>query len=92
MNRMTTQQRLDCLLKQFDALAQYQGDVAVLNEHDVSLLKKQCGFVNLHEIALYLRSLHEKGLLSAECSADDTILQAHVTIGGYCYLETLTHP
>ena len=49
--KMTTQQKLDCLLKQFDTLAQHQGDGVVLNENDVRILMKQCGFANTNEIA-----------------------------------------
>ena len=90
--RMTTQQKLDCLLKQFDTLAQHQGDGVVLNEHDVQLLMKQCGFVNHHEIAFYIRALDGRGLVSADCAADDTILGAQITIDGYCHLDTLNHP
>lgn len=89
MSRMTTQEKLDCLLKQFDALAQHQGDGVVLNDKDVRLLMKQCGFANHHEIAFYIRSLHDRGLLAADCAGDDTILQASITIDGYCHLDTL---
>ena len=87
--RMTTEQRLDCLLKKFDTLAQYQGDGVALNEHDVKLLMKQCGFANLHEIGFYIRSLDKRGLVVADCSGDNTILGASITIDGYCHLGIL---
>lgn len=87
--RMTTQQRLDCLLKKFDTLAQHQGDGVALNQHDVELLMKQCGFANHHEIGFYIRSLDEGGLVVADCAADNTILQARITIDGYRHLDTL---
>ena len=89
---MTTQQRLDCLLKHFDASAEHQGDGVVLNAQDISVLMKQCRFANVHEIAFYIRSLDERGLLDADCAADDTILQARITIDGYCHLDTLQSP
>ncbi len=89
MSRMTTQQKLDCLLKQFDTLARYQGDGVVLNENDVQLLMKQCSFINTNEIGFYIRSLDERRLIVSDCSADNTILQATITIDGYCYLDKL---
>ena len=89
MTRMTTQQRLDCLLKTFDTLAKHQGDGVALNEHDLRLLMKQCGFSNHHEIAFYIRALDDRGLVKADCSADNAILQATITIDGYCHLDTL---
>lgn len=89
MSRMTTQQKLDCLLKQFDTLAQHQGDGVVLNEHDVKLLKKQCGFKNHHEIAFYIRALEDRQLVASSCSGDNGILGATITIDGYCHLDTL---
>ena len=54
---MTTQQKLDCLLKHFDANAEHQGDGVVLNDQDIKVLMKQCRFANLHEIAFYLRGV-----------------------------------
>lgn len=87
--RMSTQQKLDCLLKHFDARAEYQGDGVVLNEQDITVLMKQCGFANLHEIGFYIRSLEGRGLVNSQCAADDTILQASITIDGYCHLDTL---
>ena len=60
--RMTTQQKLDCLLKHFDASAERQGDGVVLNNQDITVLMKQCRFADLHEIAFYIRSLDERGL------------------------------
>ena len=89
MSRMTTQQRLDCLLKQFDALAPHQGEGIMLNEYDVELLMKQCGFANQHEIAFYIRSLGEKGLVVSECAGDNSSLGARITIDGYCHLDGL---
>ena len=89
---MTTQQKLDCLLKHFDANAAHQGDGVVLNDQDVKVLMKQCRFANLHEIALYLRALNKRGLVAGEFAADNTILQACITIDGYCYLDTLKQP
>ena len=87
--RMTTEQKLDCLLKRFDTLAQHQGDEVVLNENDVRILMKQCGFANTSEIAFYIRALDERRLVSADCAADNTILGAQITIDGYCHLDTL---
>ncbi|MDE0239398.1 MAG: hypothetical protein OXQ84_04255 [bacterium] len=86
---MTTQQRLDCLLKHLDSLAETQGQGVALNENDVELLKRQCGFRNHHEIAFYIRSLGERRLVIDGCAGDDTILQARITIDGYCYLDKL---
>ena len=88
---MTTQQRLDCLLKHFDRLANNQGDGVALNEQDVAMLIKQCGFVNHHEIAFYIRSLAERRLMVSECSADNVYLGARITIDGYCHLDTIRH-
>ena len=92
MSRMTTQQKLDCLLKHFDSLADSQGDGVVLAAQDITLLKEQCGFQNRDEIAFYIRALGQRGLVSPECAADNTILQAHITIDGYCHLDTLMRP
>ncbi len=89
MSRMNTRQRLDCLLKQFDTLAKHQGDEVVLNEHEIELLMNQCGFVNKHEIGFYIRSLGEKGFLVPECSDDDVVLKASITIEGYIQLDKL---
>ena len=90
--RMTTQQKLDCLLKQFDMLAENQGDGVSLSAQDIALLMEQCGFANRDEIAFYIRSLGERGLVLADCAADNTILQARITIDGYCHLDTLKYP
>ena len=88
---MTTQQKLDCLLKHFDASAEHQGAGVVLNGQDIDVLMKQCRFANLNEIAFYIRALDERGLVAGECAADNTILQASITIDGYSYLDTLKH-
>ena len=69
-----------------------RGDGVVLNDQDIAVLKQQCGFANHHEIAFYIRSLDDKGLLAANCGADDSILQATITIDGYCHLDTLMSP
>ena len=90
--RMTTQEKLDCLLKHFDGIAESQGDTVALSEKDVTLLRRQCGFANVSEIAFYIRALDERGLVNAQCAADNTILQAQITIDGYCHLDTLKQP
>ena len=87
--KLTTQQKLDCLLKKFDSLAESQGDTVSLSAQDITLITEQCGFKNLHEIAFYIRSLGERGLLVPDCAADNTILQASITIDGYSYLDTI---
>ena len=87
--KMTTQQKLDCLLKHFDILAESQGDGVALVDQDIALLKKQCGFANKNEIAFYIQALDERGLVRADCAADNTILGAQITIDGYCHLDTL---
>ncbi len=90
--RMTTQQKLDCLLKQFDTLAESQGDGVSLRAQDLTLLMEQCGFANRNEIGFYIRALAERRLVIADCAADNTILQAYITIDGYCHLDTLNRP
>ena len=92
MSQMTTQQRLDCLLKHFGSRAERQGDGVVLTTQDITLLMERCGFKDVREIAFYIRALDEKGRLASDCSADNTILQASITIDGYCYLDTLKRP
>ena len=89
MDRMTTQQRLDCLLQHFDRLAEHQGDGVMLNPQDVQNLKKQCGFANHHEIAFYIKALAERRLVESHCAGDNTMLGAQITIDGYCHLDTL---
>ena len=89
MAKMTTQQRLDCLLKHFDKMAESQGDAVGLSAQDITLLMEQCGFANRDEIAFYIRSLDDRRLVKANCAADNTILQAAITIDGYCHLDTL---
>lgn len=86
---MTTQQRLDCLLKHFDDLAESQGDSVSLQAQDITLLMEKCGFANRSEIGFYIRSLEQRGLVSSNCAADNTILEAQITIDGYCHLDTL---
>ena len=49
MTRMTTQQRLDCLLKHFADRAERQGDGVSLTAQDITLLMERCGFQDLHE-------------------------------------------
>ena len=88
--RMTTKQKLDCLLKHFDALIESQGDGVTLGAQDVTLLMEQCGFANRNEIGFYMRSLDHKGFVKSNCAADNTILEAQITIDGYCHLDTLT--
>ena len=90
--RMTTQDRLDCLLKHIDRLAPHQGEGVALNDQDIAVLKKQCGFANHHEIAFYIRSLAERGLVVASLATDNSILQASITIDGYCHLDTISRP
>ena len=89
MSQMTTQQKLDCLLRHFDAKAKSQGDTVQLTAQDLTLLFEQCGFKNQNEIAFYIRALDERGLVDANCSADNAILQAMITIDGYCHLDKL---
>lgn len=86
---MTTQQRLDCLLSHFRDRTDTQGDSVILSAQDITLLMERCGFKNSDEIAFYLRSLQEKQMLKAECSADNTILKAQITVDGYCHLDTI---
>ena len=88
---MTTQQRLDCLLKHFSDRAERQGDGVSLAAQDITQLMERCGFQDSHEIAFYIRSLEKRGLVSANCSADNTILEACITIDGCCHLDTLRH-
>ena len=66
---MTTQQKLDCLLKHFDMLAESQGDGVALVDQDIALLKKQCRFANPNEIGFYIRALGERGLVISDCAA-----------------------
>ena len=91
MSQMTTQQKLDCLLKHFDSKIENQGDGVALVAQDLTLLIEQCGFKNRDEIAFYIRSLDERGLVHSDCAADNTILQARITIDGYCHLDQLRH-
>ena len=86
---MTTQQKLDCLLKQFDLLAESQGDNVSLGAGDITLLMEQCGFANRNEIGFYIHALQERDLVKEECAIDNSILQASITIDGYCYLDKL---
>ena len=86
---MTTQNRLHCLLKQFDELADSQGDMVKLSAQDIALLMETCGFANRSEIAFYMKALSDKGLVNADCSPDSAVLQASITIDGYCYLDSL---
>lgn len=86
---MTTQQRIDCLLKHFDKFAENQGDMMQLEDKDITLLMDKCGFTSRSEIAFYLRSLDERGLMNSQCSADHTILSASITIEGYCRLDEI---
>ena len=62
-----------------------------LNDQDIAVLMKQCRFADLHEIGFYIRSLAERGLMIADCASDNTILQASITIDGYCHLDTLNN-
>ncbi len=88
MTRMTTQERLDCLLKHIDSLAARQGDEVVLNENDESLLIKQCGFADRHEIAFYVEALQERQLVTFKIVGN--LKQViRITINGYCHLDTL---
>ena len=89
MAKMTTQQRLNCLLKHFDELAESQGDSVSLQAQDITLLMEKCGFANRNEISFYIRSLDARCLLESNCAADNTILEAQITIDGYCHLDTL---
>ena len=91
MSKMTTQQKLDCLLKHLDSKIENQGDGVALTAQDLTLLMEQCGFKNRDEIAFYIRSLDERRLVRADCAADNTILHACITIDGYCHLDTLRH-
>ncbi|MXX91812.1 MAG: hypothetical protein F4213_21620 [Boseongicola sp. SB0677_bin_26] len=86
---MTTQQRLDFLLKHLDALAESQGDMVALSAQDIALLMETCGFANRGEIGFYIAALAERRLVSENCSPDNAILQASITIDGYCHLDTL---
>ena len=89
MAEMTTQQRLNCLLKHIDMRAERQGAVVTLTAQDITLLMAQCGFQDQNELAFYMESLNSEGLVIAECSADNTLLQAAITIPGYRHLDTL---
>ena len=89
MAKMTTQQRLDCLLQHLDERAESQGDGVSLTAQDITLLMERCGFANTSEIGFYLRALNDQGFVKANVAADDTILEARITIDGYCHLDTL---
>ena len=89
MAKMTTQQRLDCLLNHFDGLAESQGNGVQLQAQDIALLMERCGFANRNEIGFYIRSLDNRDLVKSHCSADNTILGAQITIDGYCHLDTI---
>lgn len=86
---MTTQQRLDCLLVHLDSLAKNQGDKVRLSAQDITLLCEKCGFSNTNEISFYIRSLGERRLIKERCSADNAILEAQISIDGYCYLDSI---
>lgn len=87
--KMTTQQRLDCLLKHFDKLAESQGDWVQLKPKDVTLLSDKCGFSNHNEIAFYVKALEQRGLVLSEIAGDNSIIGAQITIDGYCYLDNI---
>lgn len=89
MPRMTTQQRLDCLLKMFDELSEEQGTGIELEAQDIDLIMKQCGFNSRKEIAFYINSLGLRKLVDSSCTPDGKILAAKITIDGYCYLDEL---
>lgn len=89
MARMTTQQRLDCLLKHLEGRVERQGAGVSLVAQDLTLLMERCGFKDVHEIAFYIRAMDKEGHLDSECSADNTILEASITIDGYRRLDTL---
>ena len=86
---MTTQQKLDCLLKQLRDETPHQGQEIILKAPTIALLIERCRFANCSEIGFYIRSLAERSLVQSHCSGDDTILGARITIDGYCYLDDL---
>ena len=88
-SRMNAEQRMDCLLKKFDKITESHGDFVTLNTEDVRILMNQCGFSNMKEISFYMKTLDERGLINADCSADNTLLAAQVTVDGYSYLEKI---
>ncbi len=66
-----------------------EGAGVSLSAQDIALIMEQCGFKDRHEIGFYLRSLDQERLINAKCSADNTILEAAITINGYWHLNSL---
>ena len=87
MPTLSTQQRLDCLLKHIAGLEPRQGDGASLSAQDITLLQEQCGFKDRNEIGFYLKAMAERGLLINRSSGDYVILGAQITIDGYIELD-----
>jgi len=89
MNQRSTRQRLNYILNHFSSRAERQGASVRLSAQDIELLKEQCGFKDVHEIAFYIKALESKHLMASNCSVDHTILEASITIDGYCKLDEL---
>ena len=81
---MTTQERLDCLMKRLDGWMDHQGAIVILEPADICLLMEQCRFKCEDELRYYVRALDERGLIRNR--SNRAHISAQITIDGYCYL------
>ena len=86
---MTTQEKLDRLLKYLNELTAYQGAGVILDPAQAEKAQRVCEFANISELAFYVRSLDRQGLVDSHCAGDDTSVGATITIDGYSHLDTL---
>lgn len=89
MTRMTTQQRLGCLLKHLASLAERHGDEIVISSLNPQALFNECGFTDSDEIAFYIERPRRRGLVDLPRDGYNK-LSVYVTIEGYCHLDDLT--
>lgn len=90
MSRMTTQQRLDCLLKQINGLTSRQGDRVFLTDEHLDRFKDMCGFKDNSEIAFYVEWMEQEGLLEMERHPDNDFIGVKLLIPGYQALDELS--
>lgn len=93
---VTTQQRLDCLLKQLNAMIagmdRRQGARIMPNVTDMGRLTKECGFLDEEELVFFFEELVERGLMKMKGAANNPIpVEVGITIEGYRHLDQLAY-
>ena len=84
---MSTQGKLDGLLRYFADVSTRKGDLMMLEAQDIEEVKEKFGFADNYEIGFFLQGLEERGLVKTKIASGYSIIGASVTMEGYLRLD-----